>query len=195
MTNRPAHVGASTARLEDPDLLTGKGQFVDDIKLPGTLSAAFLRSPAAHAVIKNIDTSAAQNLKGVHAVYTLADLEPHLLSVRIPLSLSSREISGRETKPLRDNVTPFILVRDEVCYVGDPFAVVIADTRYQAEDALTAIDVDLDMLEPVSDCRDAVKAGSPPVHRNIPSNILSEYWMGYGDTDAAFSDAAHVFPL
>ena len=101
-------------------LLTGRASFVDDITLPGTLSAVFVRSPFAHAAVRKIDKSAALALPGVVAVYTLDDLRPHVTSDRTPLGQSVRELMGLATKSLRENIAPFILVRDEVCYVGDP---------------------------------------------------------------------------
>src|SRR5258708_9513843 len=84
--------GARTARVEDPALLTGKGRFIDDIALPGTLSAVFVRSPHAHATVNSIDTRAARAAPGVHAVFTLDDLIPHLSSHRTPLPHSLRQI-------------------------------------------------------------------------------------------------------
>ena len=107
--------GARTARVEGPLLLTGKGRFIDDIALPGTLSAVFVRSPHAHATINSIDTRAARAASGVHAVFTLDDLMPHLSSDRTPLGQSVREIVGLTSRSLRKNITPFVLARDEVC--------------------------------------------------------------------------------
>jgi aerobic carbon-monoxide dehydrogenase large subunit len=189
------YVNASVRRLEDRELLTGRARFVDDIKLPGTLSAAFVRSPFAHAMVRGVDRSAASAVPGVHAVYTLADLRPHLTADRIPLGMSVRELMGLAAKPLRDNITPFVLARDEVCYVGDPVAVVIADDRYMAEEAASRVQVDYEPLPAVADCRDAAQPAAPPVHAKIASNILAEYAIGYGDCDAAVAKAAHVFDL
>ena len=118
MSTARINFGARTARVEDPALLTGKGRFIDDIALPGTLSAVFVRSPHAHAIINSIDTRAARAAPGVHAVFTLDDLMPHLTSERTPLGQSVREIVGLASRGLRENITPFVLVRDEVCYVG-----------------------------------------------------------------------------
>ena len=142
-------------------MLTGRASFVDDITLPGTLSAVFVRSPFAHAAVRKIDKSAALALPGVVAVYTLDDLRPHVTSDRTPLGQSVRELVGLATKSLRENIAPFILVRDEVCYVGDPVAVVIAENRYVAEDAAAIVEVDYEPLAAVSDFRAAAKAGLP----------------------------------
>jgi carbon-monoxide dehydrogenase large subunit len=192
---RQPSVGERSRRIEDAALLTGRASFVDDITLPGTLSAVFVRSPFAHAAVRKIDKSAALALPGVVAVYTLDDLRPHVTSDRTPLGQSVRELMGLATKSLRENIAPFILVRDEVCYVGDPVAVVIAENRYVAEDAAAIVEVDYEPLAAVSDFRAAAKADSPLVHRSVASNILAEYTVGYGDCDQVFSDAAHVFDL
>jgi carbon-monoxide dehydrogenase large subunit len=193
MTGR--NVGASTLRVEDPALLTGRARFIDDIAIPGTLSAAFVRSPHAHAAVGKIDSSAARALEGVHAVYTLADLRPHLSSDRTPLGQSVREIVGLASRALREEITPFVLVRDEACYVGDPVAVVVAENRYLAEDAAALVEVDYEPLPAASDCRDASAPDAPRVHRNVASNVLTEYRIGYGDCGRAFADAAHRFTL
>lgn len=195
MTEPRRHFGASTKRIEDPALLTGRGRFVDDIRLAGTLSAAFVRSPCAHAAILKIDASAALETPGVHAVYTLQDIAAHLTSERIPMALSAREIAGISKKGLRDDITPFVLAKDEVCYVGDPVAMIVADTRYIAEDAAERVDVEYDILDAASDCRAAMKPDAPRVHRDVESNILIEYAIAYGDCDAAFAKADHVFGL
>jgi aerobic carbon-monoxide dehydrogenase large subunit len=193
--HKPGHFGARTLRLEDPALLTGRGRFVDDIRLDGTLAAAFLRSPHAHAWIEAIDVAAAKAMPGIRAIFTLDDLRPHLRSIRLPLGQSSREIAGLAAKSLPDEVTPFILVDREVCYVGDPIAVVIAEDRYLAEDAVARIEVDYTPLDAVADCALALKPGTAVVHRASASNLLSEYFVDFGDVDSAFARAANVFAL
>ena len=107
------NVGERVLRVEDPALLRGRAGFVDDVRLPGTLVAVFVRSPHAHAAIRRIDASAARAMGGVHAVYTLEDLRPHLTADRIPLPQSLAELQGLAKKGPRDHVTPFILARDE----------------------------------------------------------------------------------
>jgi carbon-monoxide dehydrogenase large subunit len=179
--------GARTARVEDPALLTGKGRFIDDIALPGTLSAVFVRSPHAHAIINSIDTRAARMAPGVHAVFTIDDLMPHLRSERTPLGQSVREIVGLASRGLRENITPFVLVRDEVCYVGDPIAVVVAESRPVAEDAAQRVEIAFESLPAVADLRAAITPGAPPVHRRVASNILAEYTIAYGDCERAFA--------
>jgi aerobic carbon-monoxide dehydrogenase large subunit len=191
----PQLVGERVPRIEDPALLTGRGAFVDDIELPGTLTAAFVRSPFAHARVGKIDKTAALAIDGVRAVFTLDDLRPYLTADRVPLGQSVRELVGLATKGLRPDITPFILARDEVCYVGDPVAVVIADDRYIAEDAVSCIGVDYEPLAPISDCREAAKPDAVVAHQRVPNNVLVNYTVGYGDCDSAFAEAAHVFEL
>jgi aerobic carbon-monoxide dehydrogenase large subunit len=182
-------------RVEDPALLAGKASFVDDVDITGTLAAAFVRSPFAHAGLGKIDTSAALAIRGVHAVYTLDDLRPHLTSDRTPLGQSVTELVGLTTRGLRQDISPFILARDEVCYVGDPIAVVVAEDRYIAEDAASRVAVDYRPLPAVSDCREAAKPGAALVHRRAADNILVRYVIGYGDCERAFAEANHVLEL
>ena len=143
------HFGARVARLEDPALLTGRGRFVDDIKLPGMLHACFVRSPHAHARIRSIDAAAARAMPGVHAVLTADDLPPRMATGQIPMLVPNPSIKTPRTQ--------LALARHEVCYVGQTIAVVIADNRYLAEDAAAAVAVDFEVLPAVSDCRDAAK--------------------------------------
>ena len=185
----------SVPRVEDPALLAGRASFVDDIDIPGTLAAAFVRSPFAHAALGKIDKSGALSTPGVHAVYTLEDLRPHLTADRTPLGQSISELVGLTTRGLRPDITPFILARDEVCYVGDPIAVVIADDRYIAEDAASRVATEFNPLPAVSDCREAAKLGSVLVHRRATDNILVKYVISYGDCERAFAQAKHVFDL
>jgi aerobic carbon-monoxide dehydrogenase large subunit len=185
----------SVPRVEDPALLAGRASFVDDIDIPGTLAAAFVRSPFAHAALDKIDKSAALNTPGVHAVYTLEDLRPHLTADQTPLGQSISELVGLTTRGLRPDITPFILARDEVCYVGDPIAVVIADDRYLAEDAASRVAAEFHPLAAVSDCREAAKPGAALVHRRAADNILVKYVIGYGDCQQTFAQADHVFDL
>jgi aerobic carbon-monoxide dehydrogenase large subunit len=193
---RRRHLGRESARrVEDPALLTGRAGFVDDIDLPETLAAAFVRSPLAHAALGKIDKSPALALEGVRAVFTLDDLRPYLTSDRTPLGQSVTELVGLTTKGLRQDITPFILARDEVCYVGDPVAVIIADNRYIAEDAASRVAIEYRPLPAISDCREAAEHGAPVAHRKASNNILVKYTVGYGDCGRAFAEAAHVFQL
>jgi aerobic carbon-monoxide dehydrogenase large subunit len=179
------HFGARVARLEDPALLTGRGRFVDDIALPGALHACFVRSPYAHARIRSIDPSAARAMPGVHAVLTADDLPPRMATGQIPMLVPNPSIKTPRTQ--------LALARHEVCYVGQTTAVVIAESRYLAEDAAAAVAVDFEALPAVSDCRDAARPGAARVHSDLASNIAAVVPMSYGDVDAAFANAAHVF--
>src|SRR5579883_3098201 len=114
------YIGKAQHRIEDPPLLVGQGKFVDDIVAAGALEAAFVRSPHAHALINRIDVTAAREMPEVHAVFTLADLMPLLTNERRPLQF--------RTADLPPNITPFVLAKDEVSYVAEAVAVVIADS-------------------------------------------------------------------
>ena len=138
-------------------------------------------------MLGKIDKSAALAMPGVHAVYALEDLRPYLTADRTPLGQSIRELVGLTTKGLRPDITPFILARDEVCYVGDPVAMVIADDRYIAEDAASRVACEFHPLPAVSDCRDAARAGAALVHRRAADNVLVKYVIGYGDCERAFA--------
>lgn len=176
-------VGRRQQRLEDMDLLRGTGRFVDDIHLPGTLEVAFFRSPVAHGLIRSIDASAARSLAGVHAVYTLAELRSALTADRLPLQFPS--------DVLPKDISPFILAHKEVSFVGEAIALVVAETRYIAEDALALIVVDIETLPAVSDCREGLADGAPDVHVHRRGNLLIDFKQTYGDADAAVAAAPH----
>src|SRR5262245_24891511 len=178
-------IGARLPRLEDRPLLVGKGRFIDDIERPGVLHAAFVRSPHPHAAICGVDAHAALGLPGVHAVVTLDDLAP-VLAKRRMLRHSN---SGT---PL-DRYWSFALADGEVSYVGEAVALVLADSRYLAEDAAALVAVDYDVLAAVGDCRTAAAPDAPAVRRELNSNIAANYKVAYGDVDAAFRAAAQVF--
>jgi carbon-monoxide dehydrogenase large subunit len=179
------HFGARVARLEDAALLTGAGRFVGDMMLPGMLHACFVRSPHAHARIRSIDASAAGSMPAIHAVLTAHDLPTHMASRQIPMLVPHPSITTPRTQ--------LPLARNEVAYVGQTIAVVIAESRYAAEDAAAAVQIDFEELAAVSDCRDAVAAGAPRVHSDLATNVAATLPMAYGDVDAAFANAAHVF--
>ena len=177
------YIGKPIKRIEDLPLLQGRGRFVDDLQFPGMLQAAFVRSPHAHALIRGIDARKALQAPGVQAVFTLSDLAPLLSQERIPLQF--------RTAQLPPDITPFVLAKDEVAFVGEAVAVVIADTRYIAEDAAALVEVDYEPLPAVSDCRKALAPGSPCAHRGRASNLMTEFWLAYGDVAAAFARAPH----
>src|SRR5712691_2313446 len=178
-----ATIGRPVRRLEDRPLITGAGRFVADLKFPDMLEAAFVRSPHAHALIRGIDAGPARRHPGVQAVLTLADLAPRLSQERLPLQF--------RTAQLPPDITPFVLAKDEVAFVGEAVAVVIASSRYLAEDAAAQVAVDYEPLPAVSDCRAALAPGAPLAHRRAKSNLLIEFRQGYGDAAAAFARAPH----
>lgn len=169
-------------RIEDARLLRGAGRFVDDIELPGLLHAAFLRSPIAHARLKRIETAKARAIPGVRGVFIYADLRPSLTCDRIPLALPSAAI--------RFDVDPPCLAIDELCYVGEPIALVVATSRAEAEDAVNAIELDFEPLPPVTDPRAGLAPGAPNARLDCPDNLVAHQRLAYGDVAGAFAKAA-----
>src|SRR5258707_1500356 len=183
--NMSGLIGARIPRLEDGALLVGKGRFVDDIARPGVWHAGFVRRPHPHAAIRGIGAHDALALPGVHAVLALDDLAP-VLAKRRMLRHSN---SGT---PL-DRYWSFALADGEVSYVGEAVAIVLADSRYVAEDAAALVAVDYDVLPAVADWRKASGRDALAVRRELNSNIAATYKVAYGDAEAAFGKAAHVF--
>jgi aerobic carbon-monoxide dehydrogenase large subunit len=171
----PPHIGQPMRRLEDERLITGQGRFAGDIKLEGTLHLAFARSPMPHARIEAIDTSAAKSMPGVIEVWTASDLPETApgLSDFGPAGIVQR---GRP-----------ILTNDEVHYVGEAYAMAIAETAYQAHDAAEAIAAELDPLPGVGDVISATRDGAPKVHADMESNIAHTSSTTFGDINGAFS--------
>jgi carbon-monoxide dehydrogenase large subunit len=184
-------LGQPVLRREDPRLLTGRGRYAADVSLPGQAHAAILRSPHAHAALAAIDTRAAAAVPGVLAVWTAADAAadglgdiPNLFAVHdragLPLARPGRRL----------------LARDRVRFVGEPVALVVAETLNQAKEALDRIEVDYAPLPVVASLEDAAAAGAPQVWDEAPGN-LALFWQ-HGDAaacDAAFARAAHVVRL
>jgi carbon-monoxide dehydrogenase large subunit len=178
------YFGEPVRRREDPRLLTGRGTYVDDIRPPLLLHAAVLRSPHARARITRIDVSRAAGAPGVALVLTHADLPPAL---REPLP---RLIPH---PALVHHKTQYALAPGQVRHVGEPVAFVVAESRYQAEDALDLIEVAYEPLPAVTDLEAAVRPGAPLVHDDMGTNVCAEYTQRVGDPDAAFAAAPHVF--
>jgi len=179
-------VGQKITRLEDDILLAGEASFIDDIKLDRMLQLALVRSQLAHARIKSIDLSAAKELPGVAAVFVIDDLLQVLSQERIPENFP--------TPGERVDVGPYILARDEVCYVGEPIVAVLAENRYLAEDAAQLVVVDYEPLPVLPDPRTSAQPGAPLVNsrQKEPGNIVHDLTFGHGDVGKAFGDAAHV---
>ena len=178
------YFGMPVPRLEDPRLLTGGGRYVDDIDLPGMLHAAFLRSPVAHGLIRRLDLAAARACPGVHAAYAMADFA----------AIASGAIPPMAPHPLiKTPITYPPLAGEEVCYVGECIAMVLAETRAEAEDALAAIDIEIEHLPAVADARAGATAGAPRAHLARDSNVIATMRAAHGDIDAVFARAAHRF--
>jgi aerobic carbon-monoxide dehydrogenase large subunit len=180
------YTGASIKRSEDPRILTGAGRYVDDIKLPGMLHAAFVRSPMAHARVLSVDASAARELPGVIAAYTGAELEA--MTVPGPDALMALMGWAGPTPEFT------LLATDKVRFAGDPVAVVIAESRYLAEDGCELVAVEYDDLPPVMNASFALDPSSPPLFANLGDNIAKPHSRDeFGDVPATFADADRVY--
>ncbi len=176
-------VGASVKRLEDGRFITGRGHFTDDIKIAGQTHAAFVRSPHAHARIRGIDSKAALGMPGVHAVFTGEDLKGSGVNP-MPVGWLLPDIKIGEK---------YALAVGSARFVGDPVAVVIADSPARARDAADAVDVDYEILSAAVEAVDALKPGAPQVHGNAPGNVAFTWQIGdAAKTDAAFASAKTV---
>ena len=172
--------GSGIRRREDPRLITGSATYTDDITLPGMVHAAMLRSPHAHAKITKIDTSEATSAPGVLAVYTGVDIDGALEPVPCAWLLPDSD--------LKVAAYPAI-AKDTVRYTGDIVAVVVADDRYQAYDALDLIKVDYEPLPSVINPEAAAKPDAPQLHPDIEGNQAFHWVVSGGDVDAAFKEA------
>ena len=170
--------GSAIRRREDPRLLTGTGTFTDDIRLPGMVHAAMLRSPHAHAKIRGIDTARAKAAPGVLAVYTAADTDGALKPMPCAWLLPNADLKIAEYP---------VMAKDTVHYVGDIVAVVVAQTAYQAYDAMDLIDVKYEPLKAVVDPQGALASGAPELHASVPGNQAFHWTVSGGDAAAAFS--------
>jgi carbon-monoxide dehydrogenase large subunit len=179
-------IGASVRRKEDHRFLTGKGQYTDDISRPGETRAFFLRSPHAHARIKRIDTKAAEKMPGVVAVLT----GEQLAADKIGNLICGWMIHSKDGSPMKMAPHPAIAA-GKVCYVGDPVALVVAETLAQAKDAAESIAVDYDTLPAITDPAKAKSATQ--IHEVAPKNTIYEWHLGDAPkTAAAFARAKHV---
>lgn len=176
------YVGSSVRRKEDDRLLRGAGRFVGDIKRPGMLYAAIYRSSVAHAALKRVDTEAARKIPGVVDVITAVDLGP---VKPIPMRLAPRDDLIRALqRPLAS---------DRIRYVGEPLAVVVAESRYIAEDALEVLSAEYETLEPLVDVRRAIVPGAPVLHPAVPDNIAGHFTVSTGSIDDGLAEADEVF--
>jgi aerobic carbon-monoxide dehydrogenase large subunit len=177
-------VGAKVARVEDDRFLRGGGRYLDDLGA-GALEAAVLRSPHAHARILDIDVTDVLDVEGVHAVYTYDDLQGPMAEP-LPLLIPHPALTHGRTQ--------HALARDEVNHVGEAIAMVVADNRYLAEDALAKIRVTYDFLPPVVGIA-AARAGERLVHDDVPGNVAARLEQNVGDAPAAIAAAPHRLTL
>jgi 2-furoyl-CoA dehydrogenase large subunit len=167
-------IGKPLKRLEDPRMLTGRGSYVDDLPFQNLHHAAILRSPYAHARIQAIDAADALKAPGVVGVLTGADAQA-----------LSRPFSVGVTAPIHY----YCLAVDKTRFVGEPVAVVVARSRYLAEDALDLVRVDYEPLPAVVDPERALEPGAPILHEAVGTNLAVSRRLVYGDPERAFRDA------
>src|SRR5262245_6867872 len=176
--------GSGIKRREDPRLITGEAKYTDDFSLPGMLHLAVARSPYAHARIKKIDTSPAQSMPGVVAVFTGQQMKDAGFGA-IPCAWV---VPNSETK-----TPPYLPIAiDTVRYVGNAVAIVAAEDRYLARDAADAIRVDYEPLPVVVDPKKATEKGAPQLHADVPGNVSFHWKVSGGDVDGAFKAAEVV---
>ncbi|MDH3255895.1 MAG: molybdopterin-dependent oxidoreductase, partial [Acidobacteriota bacterium] len=175
--------GQRVRRNEDRRLLTGRALFVDDVNLPGMLHCAFVRSPHAHAKLGAIDVSRALERRGVAAVYTAKDLGAYWCHgpLLVPPPPIERCVFNERTQ------VP--LAKDKVRYVGEPVALIVAESRYVAEDALADIDVDYQPLPAAVDTEASIAPGAPLVHDDLDANLSAHVIQEKGDYENALREA------
>jgi aerobic carbon-monoxide dehydrogenase large subunit len=183
-------IGAAVRRKEDLRFVTGRGHYTDDFERPGQGHAHFIRSPHAHARIVNIDASAAQGRPGVQ-VLTGAELAAD----KIGNLICGWMIHSKDGSPMRMAPHP-ALAAEKVCHVGDPVAVVVADSLEEARDAAEQVKVDYEVLPAVADPAKAKESGAPLIHEVAPNNVIYDWHLGDRQkTEAAFAAAKHVARL
>ncbi len=184
-------IGARVVRKEDRRFITGKGRYVDDIKLLGMTYAHFIRSPHAHAKVKSIDASAALKMPGVVAVLT----GKQIVDDKVGNLICGWAITSKDGSPMKMGAWP-AMAPQTVRFVGQAVAVVIAETKNLAKDAAEAVVVDYDELAAVHDIRAAIKPGAPQLHPEAPGNVIFDWVLGdEGAVNSAFSKAANVVSL
>jgi aerobic carbon-monoxide dehydrogenase large subunit len=182
--SREAYFGRAMKRVEDPRLIQGKATYVDDLKLPGVLHAEFVRSPHAHAKILSINTGAAKNLAGVVGVFTGTDLNDKVG----PVPCASPLPGGKA-------ISHTVLAGSRVYFVSHPVAVVVAETRTIARDAVDLVEVDYEPLPAVVDPEKALEEGSPLTHPELGTNVAFTWNLSAGDVGSAFKEADKVIKI
>ena len=185
------YIGQSVKRVEDQRFITGKGQYTDDITLPGMTFATFIRSPLAHANIKNIDLSAAKNAPGYVASFVGGDIPEAIAGVPC-----GWQVDFKNGDTMKEPPHP-LLARTKALHVGDGIAVVIAETQAQAKDAAAMVEVEYEELPAVTDISEALKDGAPQLHDGVPNNKIFDWELGSGldAVDSALASASHVTKL
>src|SRR5215218_9581737 len=184
-------IGASVLRKEDKRFITGKGRYVDDIKVIGMTHAHFIRSPHAHAKVKGIDSTEAMKMPGVVAVLT----GQQIVDDKIGNLICGWAITSKDGSPMKMGAWP-AMAPETVRFVGQAVAVVIAETKNQAKDAAEAVIVNYEPLAAAADIRAAIKPGAPQLHPEAPGNVIYDWTLGdEAATGAAFKSAANVVAL
>src|SRR6201996_2391414 len=184
-------IGASVVRKEDRRFITGKGRYVDDVKLVGMSYAHFVRSPHAHAKVKSIDSSEAMKMPGVIAVLTGSEL----VADKIGNLICGWAITSKDGTPMKMGAWP-AMAPETVRFVGQAVAVVIAESKNQARDAAEAVVVSYEELPAAPDVQAAIKQGAPQLHPEAPGNIIYDWSIGdEAAVNAAFGHAANVVKL
>lgn len=173
------YVGQPVQRVEDRRILTGRGRYIDDIRIRGMVHAAFVRSPFAHASITDVDTSEALGLPGVIAVLTGADVQAVVAAMPIGLAGMGAPSFGA-------------LATDRARHVGDPVAIVVAESRHVAEDAAERVIVDYDPIDVISTYDQALDPAGPKLFEDLESNVFVSDEAEFGDVDTAFADADRI---
>ena len=184
-------IGASVVRKEDKRFITGKGRYVDDIKLQGMTYAHFIRSPHAHAKVKRIDSAAAMKMPGVVGILT----GQQIVDDKVGNLICGWAITSKDGTPMKMGAWP-AMAPETVRFVGQAVAVVIAETKNQAKDAAEAVVVDYEELPAVADIRSAIKPGAPQLHPEAPGNVIYDWTLGdEAAVKDAFAKAANVVTL
>ncbi len=180
----PRSVGARVLRREDPRFLTGRGTYVDDVRLPGLLHAAFVRSEQAHATLLGVDASEALAVPGVHAVITAEDLSGEVAPIRAQVGTPGYQECDMPA-----------LATGKLRFVGEPVALVVADSRYSAEDGAAAVAVDSEPLPLVLEIAEALADDAPTIHDEVPGNLYNSFETSTPGINEAFDAADEIVEL
>jgi aerobic carbon-monoxide dehydrogenase large subunit len=184
-------IGQPVLRKEDDTLVRGKGRYTDDLNLPGQAHAVIVRSTHPHGVLKKVDTTGARAMPGVLGIWTGEDM----VAAGYGNFVSRMPLKNRDGTPLLQSNKPILAV-GKVRFVGDPIAVVVAETLAQAKDAAEAVDLDIESLPAVTRASEAIKPGAPQLYESVPNNMVLDYHFGdSAKVDEAFATAARTVKL